>query len=101
MRGEENGRATQREIMQDIADYSRTDGIDTFKRLIEEEHFGTVQNGSRQGYLFAHPHRIVYNQLVGILGERQYTQQFFRASLDICLGHTIHMTGKDKKFPPR
>ena len=83
------------QIAQDIADGTRTYRVDTLEWLIQEQDLGTMDEGSRQRYLFAHTHRIIDDQLLGIIGKRQDVQQFRRTPADIGTWYAIHMPSKD------
>src|SRR6266516_913723 len=98
MRRKKDRDTTLSQIMQNITDDPRTNRIDAFKWFIEKNDLRTVNNRCRQCNLLTHTHRIIDNQLICITVQRQYLLQPPRPASDICLWHTIHKTGEDKKF---
>src|SRR6266536_6296130 len=86
--------------MQDIADHSRTYRINTFKRLIEEEHTRTMDNSGSQRNLLTHTDRIIHNQLIGISSQVQNLYQLLGSPPHIYFRYAIHMTRKGNEFSP-
>src|SRR5579875_3740369 len=99
MRGED-GSAMARRVVQDIANDTRADGINTLKWLIEKEYLGAMDERGGQRALFAHADRVIDYQLIGIVIERQHLQQFFRTQANIGFRHPVHMPGEGEKFAP-
>lgn len=75
MAGEDDGRPGPRVALQHPSDDLRGDRVDPFERLVQEQHFGIVQQGRRQADLLPHAGRVVDHQLVPRVAQIEHVQQ--------------------------
>jgi hypothetical protein len=66
--GEQHGRAGADETGQQPADHIGGDRIDTFERLVQEQHRGVVDQGTAECGLLAHTGGVVGDQAFGVGG---------------------------------
>ena len=69
VRGEEDGGATGDHALEHGFEGAGGDGVDAFEGLVEEEDFGTVDDGGGEGKFFLHAVGVVGDQLFGFAGE--------------------------------
>ena len=76
MRTEQNCTALPaRETFHQCVDVPRRDRVQRGRRLVEEEHLGFVEQGTRQGKALLHPFTVPANFFVGTLGQFEFSQQ--------------------------
>src|ERR1700723_2548839 len=96
MRGEEDGCAAMDHSLQHRLQGARSDRVHTLERLIEEEHFRSMDYGCGEGQLLLHAVRKIGHQLFGLVGQIHKLQQLFGTVVGGFAIQPIHASDKAK-----
>jgi hypothetical protein len=81
-----------------VANNARGDGVDTFKRFVQEQQVGVGKKRGSQGQLLLHAMRELEGEFLFVVLQTKQVQQFIDPLTDDVMGQQIHAADEGEMF---